>query len=251
MALGALYAGCLEPRWIEVTHHQIPAPISQPLKIAILADLHSSGIGGVERRVFELLQQEAPDLIVLPGDIVHNRGDRAGVSEVLRRLSAPKGVYYVIGNWERWRLGRPKAFEGAGQAQMLLNEPKEVAPGVWLIGLDDSLSGSPSLVKAMEPVPQSAFRIGVFHSPAFFDFSSERFELAISGHTHGGQIRLPGVGALWLPPASGAYEAGWYARGKSKMYVSRGIGTSILPLRFLCRPDLAITEPRPITPAPG
>lgn len=250
LLFGAFYAGCLEPRWIEVTHHQVPAPVSTPLKIAVLADLHTSGLGGVEARVLEMIERESPDLILLPGDLVHNRGDREGVSQVLRQLKAPQGVFYVVGNWEHWRLGRPRAFSRAGEAQLLLNEAKEVVPEVWLIGLDDALSGTPSLTKAIAKVPESAFRIGMFHSPAFFDHSSKRFDLAISGHTHGGQVRLPGIGALWLPPASGAYEAGWYARGKSKMYVSRGIGMSILPFRFLCRPELTIIELRPIKRAP-
>lgn len=82
--------------------------------------------------------------------------------------------------------------------------------------------------------------IGLFHSPASFDSVAGSWPLALAGHTHGGQIRLPFVKPLWLPEGSGSYVAGWYEGKGSKLYVSRGVGTAMLPLRFLCRPELAL-----------
>jgi predicted MPP superfamily phosphohydrolase len=89
-------------------------------------------------------------------------------------------------------------------------------------------------------VPADVYRIALFHSPVFFEEAAGSCELALSGHTHGGQVRLPPLGPLWLPPMCGRYVEGWYDLNGSRMYVSRGIGTSILPIRFMCRPELAI-----------
>jgi len=75
------------------------------------------------------------------------------------------------------------------------------------------------------------------------------FDLVLAGHTHGGQVRLPGIGAPWLPFDSAGLDAGWFERRGTRLYVSRGIGTSILPIRFLCRPELAVFEIH-LPPAP-
>ncbi len=75
-----------------------------------------------------------------------------------------------------------------------------------------------------------------------------RLDLAFAGHTHGGQVRLPLIGALWTPPGSGRYVAGWYSMSeapRARMYVSRGVGTSVLPVRFLCRPEVALITLQP------
>ncbi len=69
-----------------------------------------------------------------------------------------------------------------------------------------------------------------------------KYDLAFAGHTHGGQVRLPLVGPLWLPPGSGRFVEGWYEEAGTKMYVSRGVGTSVLPVRLLCAPEIAIFD---------
>ena len=108
-----------------------------------------------------------------------------------------------------------------------------------MVGLDDAATGSPDLEIALRGVPPDAFVIALFHSPVYFDQLAARCPLALAGHTHGGQVRIPLVPAFWLPRGSGRYLAGWYRRDAAEMYVSRGIGTSVLPMRFLCRPELA------------
>jgi hypothetical protein len=85
-------------------------------------------------------------------------------------------------------------------------------------------------------------RLALFHSPDLFDAVAPKVDLALAGHTHGGQVSLPLLGPPWLPPGSGAYVDGWYQRGAARMHVSRGVGTSILPVRFLCRPEVAVVE---------
>jgi predicted MPP superfamily phosphohydrolase len=110
---------------------------------------------------------------------------------------------------------------------------------VWLVGFDDSFAGAPNVERALGGIPSDAYRLALYHSPAFFDRIAGECDLALAGHSHGGQIRLPVFGPVWLPPETGDYLEGWFEKRGSRMYVSRGIGTSILAARFLCRPEIA------------
>jgi predicted MPP superfamily phosphohydrolase len=126
-----------------------------------------------------------------------------------------------------------------------VNEAREVRPGLWLAGLDDDLSGAPDVAAAEREVPVGGFVLGLFHSPASFGRVAGRWPLALAGHTHGGQVRVPLLPPLWLPGGSGDYVAGWYEEAGSRLFVSRGVGTSIAPLRFFCRPEVALVTLRP------
>ncbi len=238
----ALDAFWIEPNWIEVTHYQIHAPLGAPLKIAQLSDLHTRGLGRRERRILAILEAEKPDLIVVTGDSVSSwRTSYPKCREVLARLHAPLGVWLVRGNWENWRpVKNERAFYEAAGVRLLVNASQAVQPDVWLVGLDDPWSGTPRPEAALAGVPPGTFTIALFHSPYFFDWMAGRCNLALAGHTHGGQVRLPLVRPLWLPGGCGRFLAGWYVERGSQMYVSRGLGMSVLPMRFLCRPELAI-----------
>ncbi len=242
----AIDALLIEPNWIEVTRHHIyvQAPagaLARPLKIAHLSDLHTRGMGRRERRLLALLEAEQPDLIVVTGDTLANYGNYEVDHQVLSRLHAPLGVWVVRGNWENWRpVKNERAFYASAGVNFLLNEAQLVCEGMWIVGLDDPSSGSPDLESALKSVPPGTFTLTLFHSPAYFDQIAARCPLVLAGHTHGGQVRIPLVPTFWLPRGSGRFLAGWYWRGGAQMYVSRGIGTSILPVRFLCRPELAI-----------
>jgi len=88
---------------------------------------------------------------------------------------------------------------------------------------------------------RTPFAILLSHSPEiFFKADLARFDLVLAGHTHGGQVRLPWFGALWLPEGSEEYESGWFRGRTARMFVTRGVGTNILPIRFLARPEIAL-----------
>jgi predicted MPP superfamily phosphohydrolase len=246
-AVFAIDGFLVEPNWIEVTHHSLAVPISTPLKVAHLTDLHSKGLGFRERRLLELLNREKPDLIVITGDTISSSGSYQGESELLRRLRAPLGVWLVRGNWENWfALEGEDEFYGANGVHFLLDRSAEVQPGVWLIGLNDTAFAEADLEKAFANVPDNVCRIALFHGPAFFAQSAGRYSLAVAGHSHGGQVRVPFLGPLWLPAGVGPYVHGWFESAGSRMYVSRGVGTTILPIRFACRPELAIIDLEPL-----
>jgi uncharacterized protein len=252
-ALAALAIGCaidgffVEPNWIEVTHESLPAPVSQTLKIAHLTDLHTNGLGFRERRLLKLLDQERPDIIVITGDSVPPSGSYEAESRVLRNLHAPLGVWLVRGNWENWHALRNEAeYYRENGVHFLLNRSAEIRPGVWLVGFNDTAFAAADTEHALAGVPNGAYRIALFHGPIFFSRSAGQYDLALAGHSHGGQVRLPFWGPLWLPGGIGPYVQGWFAAAGSRMYVSRGIGTTLLPVRFACRPELAIITLQPM-----
>ena len=231
----------VEPYRIEVTHSSVWAQLIRPLKIAHLSDLHSSGLGRRELQLLASINAERPDVIVITGDTV-TRGDHyENIRPILSDLHAPLGVWLVRGNWENeYRPQNERAFYSRLGIHFLLNEAAPIRPDIWIVGLDDPSSGRPNLESALNSIPQGAYVVGAFHAPAFFDKVAGRMPLAPSGHTHGGQIRLPFVPIFWLPAGSGRYLEGWYNEQGSRMHVSRGIGTTYLPVRFLCSPELSI-----------
>jgi uncharacterized protein len=228
-------------RRIEVTRHRVPAPNAQPLTIALLADLHLAAPRGLAERVLALVAAAHPDVILLAGDLTSLDGDDAMYVDVLSRLSAPRGVWMVPGNWDYW-VPMQDAESVCAQAgvRVLRNAAAEVAPGLWLAGLDDAVAGTPDPDTALGAVPAGAWVMTFFHCPVSFPDVAGRCALALAGHTHGGQVRLPGLPPLWMPAGSWPYVAGWYERSGTRMYVSRGLATPGLPVRMFCRPEIAL-----------
>lgn len=235
----------VEPYAVELTMHSVAAKVARPLTVMHLSDLHTSGLGRGERRVVELVERARPDVVVITGDVVDG-GDLAPAREVLSRLHAPLGVFVVRGNWENWKppVGERDFYASLG-VTLLVNEGRLVRSDVWLAGLDDPMSGVADFRAATSGAPEGALHIALFHSPAYFDSAPRDLDLAFAGHTHGGQVRLPFGGPFWLPPGSGRFVEGWYTNGPARMLVSRGSGTSILPVRLFCPPEVAMVEIHP------
>jgi predicted MPP superfamily phosphohydrolase len=229
----------VEPYALERTEHAITASVQTPLTLVHLSDLHTSGFGRREQRLVELVDEARPDVIVITGDVV-DTGDLEPARAVLGRLHAPLGVLVVRGNWENWKPPPDEsAFYASLGVSLLVNEGRLVRPDVWIAGLDDPMSGAAHVEAAQRGAPAGALRIVLFHSPGPFDVIAPQVDLAFAGHTHGGQVRIPFVGALWTPPGSGRFVEGWYASGAARMLVSRGAGTSVLPVRLFCPPEIA------------
>lgn len=244
------WAYFFEPYRIEVTHHTFVAPIKKKVKIAHLTDLHIKSFGKREQLTLELVSAEKPDAIVITGDSVTSNGNYEAIGEFLKQLKAPLGVWLVPGNWDN-ALPPPDIakFYTEAQINFLNNAHGLITPDIAVIGVDEYYTGNADIEAAMKGVPENAFKLGVFHAPKYFDLAGERFDVVLAGHTHGGQVRLPFLPPLWLPPGSRPYVEGWYLHSnlRTRMYVSRGIGNSFFNVRFFCRPELAILtlEPRP------
>jgi uncharacterized protein len=253
VAILGIYAVFVEPYRVQTTHFRIQGAVTAPLKIAQLTDLHTHGIGARERKMFAILAAEKPDVIVITGDSLGGYGGTYQECEkVYAQLHAPLGVWFVRGNWENNHPIRPvrreREFYQRAGVHFLLNENAELRPDVWLVGLNDPSSGPVRLDAALDGVPPDAYKIALFHAPGYFGHIAGRVNLVLAGHTHGGQVRIPFVKPFWLPKDCGPYIAGWYQDDGSSMYVNRGLGWSTLPIRFLCRPEVAIIT---ITPSTG
>lgn len=233
----------IEPYRIQVSYYTIPTGpggVQKPLKIAQLSDLHTRGLGRRERNMLAILAGEKPDVILITGDTLADPfGNYAACMQVYRQLHAPLGVWFVHGNWENLDpVKHERQYYHEAGVNLLLNQNHELRPDVWLIGLDDLSSGRPDFVAASKGVPADAYKIAMFHAPAFLDHIAGNVNLCLAGHTHGGQVRLPFIHPFWLPNGSGRFLEGWYEEKGTKMYVSRGLGMSNLPVRFLCRPEI-------------
>lgn len=241
-----------------------------PLRVAFLTDLHF-GLFMHRRHAREWVDAtlaERPDLILLGGDQVDYRltGPPTALLAELGRLRAPLGVYGVWGNHDygsfgqygSWYYGpsRPDwparremtraAFEAAG-VTILLNEGLAVRPDLYLAGVDDVLNGAPDPVAALRGAAGQATLL-VSHNPDLLPDLPGPVGLVLCGHTHGGQVRLPVLGAPVVPSRYGQrYAMGWVqgAHG-TPAYVSRGLGMSGLPMRNLCDPELTFLT---LTPA--
>jgi uncharacterized protein len=230
----------IEPDWVQPTYYTIREPVSAPLKIAQLSDVHTDGIGRRERRVLALVSAEKPDIILVTGDtVIPHRGTYKAAHAFYQQLHAPLGVWFVRGNWENTiPIHHERAFYESAGVHLLVNAGASPRPDFWLAGMDDAPSGHPDFAAAMKQVPSGAFVIALFHSPGYFHEISGHVNLALAGHTHGGQIHVPLVHPFWLPAGCDGFLAGWYQENAARLYVTRGIGMSFLPVRFLCRPEV-------------
>lgn len=262
-ALGAtalgVYAFLIEPRWLQLTRtririHGLP-PGLDGLRVALLTDFHF-GRGtpmSLVQRAREMAMREAPDLIALTGDFAADSAH--GFQQVLNalaRLHAPLGVYAVPGNhdyevgihaWHRETGHQPEITDLTNRALIL----EAGGARLCVAGVDDFSRGVPRLDELPPPGGRD-LTILLAHDPDQAERARDAYDqvdLVLSGHTHGGQVRLPWIGALRNPAIRGdLYEAGLRQRPWTQVYTSRGIGTSHLPVRFLCRPEVAILEIR-------
>ncbi len=161
----------------------------------------------------------------------------------LASLQGPLGVYACLGNHDYWT--DPDAIAralGRAGVRVLRNEGVEVAEGLWVAGLDDVWEGQPSLDMALKGMPSDAATVVIVHEPDYADevTADGRVMLMVSGHTHGGQVRLPLLGPPILPYLGQRYPAGLYTLGDMTLYVSRGVGLISPPVRFNCRPEVTL-----------
>lgn len=256
-ALGA--AGLTDVLWIEprgVRIEQLSHPTGQPgtpVRLVQISDLHLEQFDGYFQRVAAQVNGLTPDLIVLTGDYLEEERNIRAVLDFLRQLKAPHGVYAVQGNWEYWsRLegeNLRRHFSGVG-THLLINERTDLdinGQKFSLLGLDFP-SAADQLRRLQEQSDPSRFNLLLSHVPAFAHELLERhIGLILSGHTHGGQVRVPLLPPLYLPRFSGRFVAGLYQVGQYNipLYVNRGIGTSVLPVRLACRPEITLISLEP------
>lgn len=245
LGLGALYAVFIEPTWLEVSRHEITGRIRQELTIAHLTDLHFHNFGTIEKKVLSIVNAESPDIVLVTGDTLDGPQSLASAAQFFQGLKPPLlGIWAVLGNWENWSGNNVRELFLSFGVRLLVNESTNLRKDFVLFGFDDSFSGKPERALASKAERNTSFCVDMIHSPEFVHDIIRRCPLILAGHTHGGQVRLPFVPPFWLPEGSGNYVSGWYDLPDAKLFVSRGIGTSILPVRFFSRPEIAFITVR-------
>lgn len=238
----------VEPYWLEVSHHAIPTPkLERPLRVVVIADLQTDGVGTHEVSVLARARALEPDLVLFAGDYIHHHDAGRGrlEAERLRRaladsaLAAPLGMFAVRGNvdpgdWTEIFRGLP--------VTVIESTARRELPGLTLtgLGLEDSFATTARVAGS------ERFHIVFGHAPNFARGQVDA-DLLVAGHTHGGQVRLPGIGPLiTLSEVPRGWAAGRteIAPGRT-LVVSRGVGMErgYAPrLRFLCRPELVVID---------
>jgi len=254
-----LWAFWLEPDSLTQAHIDVSlshwSADCQGLRIVLLADLHV-GAPFIDldklAKIVQISNAQQPDLILLAGDYVI-QGVVGGqfvppdaIAKQLALLTAPLGVYAVLGNHDWWHDAGEIAqtFEQHG---ITLLEDKAIPLSwqqceFWLAGISDYWEGLHDVNQALQDIPAQATNLLVFtHNPDVFDDIPDRVSLTLAGHTHGGQVYLPLVGRPIVPSVYGQrFAIGHIQEGRRHLYVNPGIGTSILPVRFGVPPQISV-----------
>lgn len=254
-ALGTGYVTNIEPRWLEVVRTRIAPdglpPAFRGVRIAHFSDVHYEFHFGA-RRLRSLVQRimaEKPDMICFTGDLVDRAVGSAAeeLVSILSRLQAPLGQFAVLGNHDYFHNDKEVAqvLVQAG-FRCLRNEYAIVQKDrdfIRVSGTEDSTRGRPRLESVLNPEREQEFVLLLSHAP---DFAQRALafpvSLQLSGHSHGGQVRIPFYGPPVRVPGAKLYPDGLHRpdNGRLQLYTSRGVGVTGLPLRFWCRPELTI-----------
>jgi len=258
LAFLALWAFVIEPSRLVLRETRITLP-SWPenlkgLRIAVISDLHAgSPFITLDKihQIVEMTNAARPDLILLPGDFVI-QGVPGGkfmepevTASALKGLRARFKVFATLGNHDWWYNGQrvKKSLETAG-ITVLENDAAMIerdGVAIWVVGISDKWEGKPDIASALARVNDSAPIIALTHNPDIFPSIPARVALTIAGHTHGGQVALPIIGRPIVPSDFGErYAAGHIIEGSKHLFVTTGVGTSILPVRFRVPPEISL-----------
>ena len=251
-----------EPFALNMTHYAIKSPYlssdAPPVRLLHLSDFHVERLTHREAHVLELIEEANPDLIVITGDylnlsFVDEPAARDEVRKVLAKIDAPYGVYVTLGSPPvDPRNTTPSLFDGLDNIRLLRDEVAVLDLGesrtLALLGMDcehDLEIDAEAFKKLVELAPADSMRVLLYHSPELMpQVQHYPVDLYLCGHTHGGQVRVPGYGAILTSSALGKqYEMGPYVENNTTLYISRGIGLEGLSaprIRLFCPPEIIL-----------
>jgi predicted MPP superfamily phosphohydrolase len=221
-------------------------------RIVHLSDIHHGRLTPVRfiQGIVERANRLKPDLIACTGDYVYGSSstrDIDAVWQALSHLSAPHGVWSVLGNHDHWSDTVRADFWLKKNGQDLRHKTARLernGQALWLAGAGDFMTDHRNLDPLLEQIPDKECRIVLAHNPDTADtIYSRRIDLILAGHTHGGQVCIPFFGPPFNPILNKNYVSGVVTTVRGgQMFISRGIGWTILPVRFNCYPEIAILE---------
>jgi len=230
-------AVALEPAWLRVSRLALPGGAS-PCRFVHISDLHYRGDLGFTENILSAIHKEQPEFVCFSGDLTETSDRVAEALEFIRAIGVP--VYGVPGNHDHTSStsfqSHQAAFAATGGAWLMNRSILTPDKSTENVGLDSFL-----------PLPLPPLRTGrrvvVAHYPIVADaLSGGQSTLVLAGHSHGGQVRLPFIGPLYLPEGVGPYDHGLFTTRSGPLYVSAGLGTSMVHVRFDCRPEITVIE---------
>ncbi len=245
---------------VKLTSSKIPSSF-KGFKILQLSDLHNKKFGDNQDVLIQKVKSINPDIIAITGDLIDSKSYDPEVSmELIRELVKEYPVYFVTGNHEKWS-GKYNDLEKElkqHHVTVLRNEHVSIQIGgqdIHILGIDDPefVTGNRDegnvvkgeIIKAKFEMQPDTYNVLLSHRPEFLtEYADEQIHLVLSGHAHGGQVRLPFIGGL-VAPNQGilpTYTAGLYEKQNTSMVVSRGLGNSIIPQRIFNRPELVVVQ---------
>ncbi|MCR8645988.1 metallophosphoesterase [Paenibacillus sp. N1-5-1-14] len=255
------YARFIEPNMLSITNHVIKSsnlPESfHHKKIVQISDIHLGDHYSTSQlnKLVQQINAQKPDIVVFTGDLIDNyheySGNNDAISSALKNINAPLGKFAIYGNHDRGGGASRhygKIMENGGFT-VLVNESQEIRlpskEKITISGLDDFLLGNPKIKGTLGNLDEKLFNLLIVHEPDVVDrLQGYPIDLQLSGHSHGGQVKLPGDIALVTVPLARKYLEGMYSvPGKGRMiqlYVNRGIGTTREPLRMFSTPEISV-----------
>ncbi len=274
-----------EPRWFRLSRYTVQIPnLNAPIKAVVIGDLQPNTLHWPERRlerVFsDVSRSETPDIVLWLGDYYNGHTGASGdflkkrprirlwaegrlvsmnkIAQAMSKLSGRIGSFAVLGNHDwAWSGEETEASLERVGVQVLKDNVIDVVDEkagqkLQIVGYEDVSSfRMPAYAEVHAQLDPAAAQIALSHSPDAFDAALGGPSLMLAGHTHGGQVRFPFVGALVVPLRNKAYDRGWFSDRHRRLYVTTGLGSSLPPLRFMCRPEIVILNLEPLKPRQG
>lgn len=233
---------------IDWNHFDISKTDHNKIKVIQISDLHFDELRYFHKSIAKKINSIKPDLVFITGDSVDQTEKIESLNEFLGLIDLAIPKYAITGNWEYWgnvNLPQLKRMYSKNNCELLINENRSITVRdreISIIGIDDFVGGNANFEKAILNLKKTDTNVVLTHCPAHRDIISKQMgtmalDLVLSGHTHGGQITFLGI-VPFKPQGSGNYVKGWYTETEPKMYVSKGIGTSILPIRLGARAEM-------------
>ena len=224
------------------------------LRVAVISDIHVGGSFIDEKKVRTIVRRTnelQPDLIVICGDYMVSNGwmkrrvEPETFGPMLKGFNAPLGTYSVLGNHDWWYNGlRIRAALEQNEIKVLENETVGISArgtSLWLVGLSDLWTRPQRIEQTIATIPEGEAIIAITHNPDIFPDLPERVPLLLAGHTHGGQVRFPLIGTVAEASKFGdRYVGGHVIENNHHLFVTTGIGTSVLPVRFGVTPEIVL-----------
>ena len=249
--IALMWCFTIEPNIVTVTKYKVKDEALKGVKIVFAGDFHVKPYQ--EKRLNYIVQKinaQNPDSVLLVGDYVNMHSEFmsypvAKTAEALSKIHSKAGIYTVLGNHDYYKEGQKiKDALIANGITVLENRCRKIEVGqktFYVAGIEDLTTGFPNVMRALKYAEPPVILLS--HQPDIFPELPKNINLTLAGHLHGGQVAIPFIGPIIAPSKFGVkYASGYFDEDGRKMIVTKGLGTSCLPIRFNCPPEIVVVE---------